>query len=184
MSGSGRKSSYRKSITDKFSTASPLPASPREVLRIRSCRGANIFEVESANGDIDLALLPNKFKNLIWIKRDDYVLVETSIDAPVNDTSSSSSSSTSPSSSGKIKYIIKTILNRDQIKHIQAEKLWPAEFDTGLGAGRENTAGISKDELMPGYNSEDMEDSDILDELETSHVQDTSETSAEEEKPL
>jgi probable RNA-binding protein EIF1AD len=160
MSGSGRKSSYRKSITDKFDHDYPLPASSRDVVRIRSCRGANIFEVESCNGDIDLAMLPNKFKNLIWIKRDDYVLVESNIaelPVPVDDPSSSTSSSSS--STGKMKFIVKTILSKDQIKYIKAQNLWPIEFDAAIGKNEaiatDNKGSLSKDDLMPGYNSEE-----------------------------
>lgn len=45
MSGSGRKSHYRKSVTDQFLNGFPLPTENEKVVRMLNSRGTNIFEV-------------------------------------------------------------------------------------------------------------------------------------------
>ena len=64
MSGSGRKSQYRKSITDNFLYDFDIPTELEEIVKVRANRGSNTFEVESANSKIDLAKLPNKFNKV------------------------------------------------------------------------------------------------------------------------
>jgi hypothetical protein len=46
MSGSGRKSAYRKGVTDSFLNDFPEPEDGKTmVARVRASRGTNIFEV-------------------------------------------------------------------------------------------------------------------------------------------
>ena len=70
---------------------------------------------------MDLALLPNKFKKLIWIKRNDFVIANTSI--PEDDPNAT-----------KVKFVIKAILNKDQIRHLKQIGKWPAAFTEGTEA--------------------------------------------------
>mmetsp|Transcript_37107 Transcript_37107/g.37783 ORF Transcript_37107/g.37783 Transcript_37107/m.37783 type:complete len:202 (+) Transcript_37107:166-771(+) len=115
MSGSGRKSGYRKKITDEFLHSDIDPADGEDIVRIKCSRGTNIFEIENRYGDVELAMMPNKFKKLIWIKRGDFVIL-------------SSDSDTSGDSSSKVRFMIKNILNKDQIKNIKRIGKWPIEF--------------------------------------------------------
>ena len=46
MSGSGRKSQYRKSVTDEYLNGFPLPEEGDALARVNSSRGTNIFEVD------------------------------------------------------------------------------------------------------------------------------------------
>ena len=66
------------------------------------------------NNTNELALLPNKFKKLIWIKKGDFVIVSSSL-----------SEEESAVSLAKVKYLIKCILNKDQIKHLKQKSKWP-----------------------------------------------------------
>lgn len=69
-------------------------------------------QIELRNGTVELAILPNKFKKLIWLKRGDYLIASTSTQDP------------NVVDSGKVKYLIKSILNKDQIKHLHDLGLW------------------------------------------------------------
>ena len=45
MSGSGRKTHYRKSVTEEFLNGLPLPGEGEVLCKTHSSRGTNIFEV-------------------------------------------------------------------------------------------------------------------------------------------
>ena len=72
------------------------------------------MQISLENNTNELALLPNKFKKLIWIKKGDYVIVSSSLSEEENAVSSA-----------KVKYLIKCILNKDQIKHLKQISKWP-----------------------------------------------------------
>lgn len=75
-------------------------------------------------------MMPTKFKKLIWIKRGDFVILSAS-DLPSVTEVSVRNSSGAPSSIGsaavdtfKVNYMIKHILTKPQIRHIQQNGLW------------------------------------------------------------
>jgi probable RNA-binding protein EIF1AD len=166
MSGAGRKGGYRKSVTDGFLNEFPLPEEGKSLLaQVGPPRGSNVFEVVFADGSKSLALLPNRFKKLIWVKRNDFVLVTTTVDetedadadvargstadqatiftgsAPsANATASdaaatSATAATTVSTLPKIQHQIEFILGKDQIRNIKDKALWPDTFVTRLGGG-------------------------------------------------
>lgn len=55
----------------------------------------------------ELAMMPTKFKKLIWIKRGDYLL-----------TSSAAEAIEAAGGDASVRYVIKAILTRPQIRHI------------------------------------------------------------------
>lgn len=113
MSGAGRKSSYRKGVAQQYTDAHPLPDENARVVRITASRGSNLFDIELQTGEPALAMLPTKFRKLIWVKRGDYVLV-----------SSASADATTLEGDAKVRYLIVHILSKEQIRHIQSEGLW------------------------------------------------------------
>ena len=80
-----------------------------------------------------LALLPTKFRKLVWLKRKDYVIVQTGAgaDDDNNDDQHKESEAESHAESkenettGSIRYIITHILYKEQVKHLRNEGLWP-----------------------------------------------------------
>lgn len=80
--------------------------------------------VHTIQRPIQLAFLPTKFKKLIWIKRNDFVIVECGdeeaeeIQQQIEDSSSGG---------GGFRYAITHILYKDQVKHIKAKGLWPLD---------------------------------------------------------
>jgi probable RNA-binding protein EIF1AD len=114
MSGSGRKSHYRKSVTDSFLNGFPEPEENDSICKVSNSRGTNIFELELEGGGSELAMLPNKFKKLIWVRRGDYVIASSSAD----------DCTTATGDEGKVRYMIKHILSKEQIKHLVDNGTW------------------------------------------------------------
>lgn len=91
-------------------------------MRVLGNRGSSIFEVESHIGEKSLATLPSKFKNLIWIKTGEYVLVYEK----GNDTDC------------KEKHVIKNIFSKNNIKFLKKQGLWTFPED-GEDIGRDSS---------------------------------------------
>ncbi len=154
MSGSGRKSQYRKSVTSNFLNENSVPQEGEIIVIVTGNRGSNIFEIQLSCGLIELARLPNKFNKLIWIKKNDYLIVEKNEEPSIPSISNDANSS-------KVKYVINNIINKINIKNLKSEGLWPAEF------ARENASEVrDREDLMPGYEeTEDTFDDDYNSEV-------------------
>ena len=133
MSGAGRRSGYRKSVTTSYENDYPLPSQEKQeyIGKVRGNRGTNIFEFELANGSVELARMPNKFKKVIWVKRNEYIIIQslmatsttTVFTAAIEVTIMEHSDTTiAADDEAKVKYEIIHILNKQQIKHIQVIK--------------------------------------------------------------
>lgn len=108
MSGAKRGSNYRKGVVAQTVSSLPVPEAEEKIVRVVSIRGGNLVEVVDAATDSGLAILPAKFRRLIWIKRGDYLIV-------------------SSGDADQIKYIVRYVLYPRQIAHLKAENLWPFE---------------------------------------------------------
>ena len=164
MSGSGRRSNYRKHVTNNVLHALPEPDESigQRIARVVGTRGGNMFDVVVASSphyiekvdsgsvgeeclpegesgvDIQqctdasrehptirapqLAYLPTKFKKLIWIKRNDFVIVECG-----DEDTEEKEEKYSSSGGGGFRYAITHVLYKDQVKHIKARGLWPTD---------------------------------------------------------
>jgi probable RNA-binding protein EIF1AD len=145
MSGVGRKSQYRKHLTDSVLHDFPEP-SPEQgtyLAKVVATRGGNQFDILLARAVTtiptasepvaetaeeasaietneilrlpQLALLPTKFRKLVWVKRNDYVLVESG-DADARS-----------SAGGGARYMIKHVLYKEQLKHLVQGGFWPLD---------------------------------------------------------
>ena len=161
MSGSGRRSNYRKSVTNDFLNSFPELSDPNEVIaRVVGSRGTNVFEIEVVNKDcndgthvfhIDLALMPSKFKKLIWIKRGDYLIVTNSQDQVQVESDEININMVSTATAGKIQYMISHVLTKEQILHIQSIDKWPSVFDIHQHVHRNSkNDAYSMDDIMNG----------------------------------
>ena len=103
-----------------------------------------------------LAFLPTKFRKLVWIKRNDFVIVECGDEEeePIigqgksergERPSSLSSSSSSGGGGGGFRYVITNILYRDQVRHIKSRGMWPSDplFADDVGNDRGSTTAAS-----------------------------------------
>jgi probable RNA-binding protein EIF1AD len=164
MSGSKRKSQYRKSVTTNYLHTNITLEEGDYIAKIICSRGANLFEIEvSENEKNGLGLLPNKFRNLIWIKRNDFVIVTTtSSDVENNEVipDLSAKSVGSDQQSSLKRFEIKEILNAEHIKHLRSSNQWPIKFKD-LNSG----TGVKIAELV-SYPDDNMDDEESEEEEE------------------
>ncbi|GLE10460.1 hypothetical protein PINS_up022582 [Pythium insidiosum] len=117
MSGSGRKSAYRKGVTNKVLHGNPEPQENEQIVRVIALRGGqplrvcicvcvHCLQVQDAEGATSLTMLPAKFRKLIWVKRGDFLIVA----------SSDNEVSTADGKKGAVTSIVEHILYKDQIK--------------------------------------------------------------------
>eukprot|EP00752_Nemacystus_decipiens_P010535 g9381.t1 len=117
MAGVGRRTLYRKSVTDDYLNSTPEPGENEEIALAQAPRGSNIIEIMLATGEPALALLPTRFRKLIWVKRGDFLITSTS----------AGDFETSAGEAGKVRHRVEHILNKDQIKHLKKRGLWPGD---------------------------------------------------------
>lgn len=75
------------------------------------------------DGEESLALLPTKFRKLIWVKRGDHLIVS----------GTSHDFLTAAGDKGKVRFMVEHILYKDQVKHLKAEGLWCVIGVVGVG---------------------------------------------------
>lgn len=175
MAGVGRRSQYRKHLTGSLLTDFPVPDFTRgeRIAKVYSSRGGNQFDIlladppqitspptiQPSNHDENervrgervpqLAILPNKFHKLVWVKRNDFVIVRGSQEE--------SAISKVECSSG-IRYMITHVLYKDQVKYLKEEGCWPTNdllFSEIIEAGNDDVDGRTRiqQELAVRYNT-------------------------------
>jgi probable RNA-binding protein EIF1AD len=139
MAGVGRRTHYRKHLTDSVLNDFPVPMETERVAKVVATRGGNHFEILLASNDPSdgrksvLAMLPTKFRKLVWLKRNDFVIVDTGeVDDVTEDNTGNDADADSVAASVAaaaavtgIRYIISHILYKDQVRNLQVKGLWP-----------------------------------------------------------
>jgi probable RNA-binding protein EIF1AD len=178
MAGLGRRTHYRKHLTDAVLNDLPEPKDHERIAKVVATRGGNQFDILLSTTALDedrtpqLALLPTKFHKLVWVKRGDYVIVQTGgkADGEQDDDDEKG-----------IRFIISHILYKDQVKHLQIKGLWPEkdpEFNRDVVRGgaedgeaegdAEEDDDASQDEggdgivYSTGYEDDDENDDDLF----------------------
>jgi len=77
MSGVRRKTKYRKAVQSDILDSLPEPKENEEVVRISELRGGNLVEVETMNGSKSLCRLPQRYRNVVFVKRGTLLIVAT-----------------------------------------------------------------------------------------------------------
>lgn len=121
-----RKHTIKEMMEDDFE----LPKDNQKVCKVIASRGNNLHEVESSESpDTFLVSMPTKFRKNVWVKRNDFILVE-------------------PISEGdKVKGEICRILTPDHIKEYTKQNVWPKKFTKKREHSVEREEG-SDDEFM------------------------------------
>jgi probable RNA-binding protein EIF1AD len=134
-----------------------------------------------------LAFLPTKFRKLIWIKRNDYVIVEcgdeeagVEMNRGEDETEdgrkalvveATSSTTTNTTTTTGFRYVITNILYKDQVRHIKSMGLWPsdplcandddnARTTTNAPVGGGAATGTTDDDQPPDVEIDDDDDGD------------------------
>jgi translation initiation factor IF-1 len=210
MSGLGRRTHYRKHLTDQVLFDFPVPDEETDqVGKIVATRGSNQFDVLLSDGTNSqvLAILPTKYRKLVWLKRNDFVIVESGLGRDVDGAENLDLETSAPKdpttiddlSGGGIRYMIKHILYKDQIRNLIEKGLWPSkepEFQTELSpaindestnataAPTESADGIVYDADF-NEESEDDNDADLFvntNRVVALHLEDSSSSDEDEGK--
>lgn len=174
MAGLGRRTHFRKYLTDAVLFDLPEPASNERIGKVVATRGSNQFDVLIAAGSKEaaqenrdkrtvLAILPTKFRKLVWLKRNDYVIAQT-VENQEDETAaeeqeeckksgSSSKSAAKETKNEGIRYMITHILYKDQIQHLISKDLWP---------GHDPNFVSSDARAGPDSSAEDVQDDGIV----------------------
>ena len=184
MAGLGRRTHYRKHLTDSIIYDFPEPDKHECIAKVVATRGGNQFDIilptkeekDGTHNDADnkkqhehesqLAILPTKFNKLVWVKRNDFVIVETVKDNETDQDDKKGDSEPMPTTTNihdGIRFMISHILYKDQVKHLQSKGLWPnhdKEFVAGgVRSLEESTKGDSA-EVDSGIAEKAGEDAD------------------------
>lgn len=157
MAGLGRRTHYRKHLTDKVLHDFPEPTGNESIAKVVATRGGNQFDIIlPLDNSPQLAMLPTKFRKLVWLKRNDFVIVQTGggvTDDATHDT-------------GGIRYIINHILYKEQVKHLRQKGLWPND-DSNFAEGNLDEIDLAAtrktDEGGIVYEYDDCSDEDNVD---------------------
>lgn len=93
-------------VQDDFSH----PTETQSIVKILSSKGNNLHEVENPDGSVFLVSMPTKFRKNVWVKRGDFVLME------------------SIEEGDKVKGEMVRILTKEHIKYFKEDGVWPAAF--------------------------------------------------------
>lgn len=137
MSGAKRRSQYRKNVTTEFLSGDIEPKDGELIAKIVGNRGGSIFDVELENGASSAAFMPNRFKNMIWVKRNDFVIVV----------------GTQSEDDKAVDFEISHILSGDNIKYLVSIEKWPSLFETKFNKKKKDIS-----ELMAEYNRDDHDE--------------------------
>jgi probable RNA-binding protein EIF1AD len=136
MAGVGRRTHYRKHLTDSVLNDLPVPKETERIAKVVATRGGNHFEILLASNSLQeddpsnerksvLAMMPRKFRKLVWLRRNDFIIVDTGDVDDTEDSTDAEAVAAAAAVTG-IRYIISHILYKDQVKNLQVKGLWPA----------------------------------------------------------
>lgn len=166
MSGLGRRTHYRKHLTDKVLHDFPVPSEDESIAKVVATRGGNQFDIvlPGNSNEQQLAILPTKFRKLVWLKRNDFVIVQTAKGDETSETEEKPDSEKT-GETGSIRFMINHILYKEQVKHLKSEGLWPADdplFNDTATADHEVVQAVSAADDGIVYEAEiDSSDDDV-----------------------
>ena len=144
MSGAKRRSGYRKTVQDDVLHGLPNLGPLDSIAAIVKGAGSNLFEVVFADGSHTLAMLPSKFRKLVWLKRGDYVIVS----------GADGTTQTARGTAGAVTANVEHILYADAVRHLHVEGQWPngleRERDAIIAIAPEGAAGDDEGENSDG----------------------------------
>ena len=144
MSGSKRRTGYRKTLQDDVLHGLPVPAPGQCLAYVVRASGSNLFEFSTEGGLLCVALLPTRFRKLVWLKRGDFVILS----APA-----AGSTSTAGGGVGAVTRVVEAILYADALRHLRGlgrlaeafEEKRAAMLATSTGVGGEEGGGAGEE---------------------------------------
>ena len=192
MAGLGRRTHYRKHLTDSVLYDLPEPKEDECIAKVVATRGGNQFDIVLAGtsdttanttttgNESGLAILPTKFHKLVWVKRNDYVIVQTGTDtkkpdgdADDDDGECENSEDVGVKEDDKtgIRFIINHILYKDQVKHLVSKGIWPKN-DPEFPVNASFTAGPTTADGNHDATNDDDDDGNVYGNTESEELDD------------
>jgi len=151
MAGVRRRTKYRKNTVKSVEDEFPVPGENEMIVRVTASRGDNIFEIEIPEGESELALLPTKFRKLVWIRRGMFLIVSCSTGNFI----------TASGRDGRVRFMIEHILLAEQENFLRKSKHWPAKFSATSESEREDAAATSSASKTAARTEEEEDDDDM-----------------------
>ncbi|EGC28627.1 hypothetical protein DICPUDRAFT_159921 [Dictyostelium purpureum] len=134
----------RKHVTNKSLNSSLTLEQDQSIVKVVDIRGGNVIEVQYANESKVLAILPQKFNKVLWIKKGNYAIVDKEDE-----------------SSKQVRCVVSHILSKENIKGLVKSNEWPKEFELEDKNQRQNNNIVNRQILMNDGDS----DEDNFDDL-------------------
>jgi probable RNA-binding protein EIF1AD len=99
----------------------PIPSEKELIVQVVAPQGSNQLEVRTADGATALALLPTKYRRLVWVKRGDFLICSQS----------DTEYETAAGAAGRVRFIVEHVLYPEQVSYLHTAGHWPAGFATG-----------------------------------------------------
>lgn len=171
MSGTNRRSQYRKHLTDQVLNEFPEPdaAANECIAQITASRGGNLLEIQvdldysnnnNNSADHQLAILPSKFNKLVWVKRGDFLIVQ-GVDADEQQEEDQHQPH-DYSNGNKVRFLVKHVLYKEQVKHLRSKPYWPAQFRMGGDDSCDCDASTIATSMEPSTLVADIDDRKII----------------------
>ena len=119
MSGARRRTPHRKHVEQSAlnATAPELSGNQAIALVLRS-HGSNLVEIETATGVKGMAMIPSKFRKLVWMKRGDFVIVSEG----------AGTFETAGGATNAVRFSVDHVLFPDQVASLRSAGAWPPTF--------------------------------------------------------
>ncbi|PRP84157.1 hypothetical protein PROFUN_04148 [Planoprotostelium fungivorum] len=140
----------RKHLRDAHLNSYPEPKENEQIARVIDLRGANMCDVELSQDGSSIAVIPTRFRKLIWIKKGHYLIVKVPTDY-------------------KAQCMVEHVLSDDQIEHLIDAKLWPDKFPIGTttkATKEEENEEEEEDDMLRNPNHRVLEESSDDDDEE------------------
>ncbi|KAF9585382.1 hypothetical protein BGW38_002639 [Lunasporangiospora selenospora] len=152
--------SRRRQVSSDLLTDTPELQEGQLFARVLGSRGKNIHEVQFPDGQEILVNLPPKFRNLVWVKRGSYVIVQ-----PAEEEEQKT----------KVAGDIVAVLFQDHVKQYKQNGIWPFD-DT-----KTSTLGPEDDDISEEEDSDDGDDDLFVNNNRPVIEESDSDSSSEEE---
>ncbi|KAI9218232.1 hypothetical protein BC828DRAFT_440333 [Blastocladiella britannica] len=149
---------HKKHAIQSYLASDPTPLPGQVVAHVVANRGNNLHLVRLPDGTETLAEMPPRFRNVIWVKRDSYVVF-----APVVPLASV----TAPGVAGsnKIGGEIAFVLYAEHIAQLRRSGHWPSEFELSASSSPGRRSGKGAADKNSGSDGQSDDDNDDDDEL-------------------
>ncbi|GIY58687.1 probable RNA-binding protein EIF1AD [Caerostris darwini] len=130
MSCAAKKKHLKKEILDSYE----IPTNEQKIVQVVRACGNYLYEVISSQEETFLASMPSKFRNKIFVKRGEFIVVN-----PIPE-------------GGKVKGEISEVLFKNHVQYLKNQGVWPKKFSDKYSEELESHSEDSDDDLFVNTN--------------------------------